>query len=34
MGLSYPFGGLPICVAKDGLMARASWLAARRLCHD
>ncbi|MCU0900306.1 MAG: organoarsenical effux MFS transporter ArsJ [Cypionkella sp.] len=30
-GLSYQFGGLPLCLATAGLMAAASWLAARRL---
>lgn len=30
-GLSYQFGGLPLCLATAGLMALASWLAARRL---
>ena len=30
-GLSYQFGGLPLCLATAGGMAAASWLAARRL---
>ena len=30
-GLSYQIGGLPICLATAGVMALASWLAARRL---
>ena len=30
-GLSYQLGGLPLCLATAGLMALASWLAARRL---
>jgi hypothetical protein len=30
-GLSYQTGGLPLCLATAGLMALASWLAARRL---
>jgi hypothetical protein len=30
-GLSYQFGGLPLCLATAGLMALGSWLAARRL---
>ena len=30
-GLSYQFGGLPLCLATAGAMAGASWLAARRL---
>ncbi len=30
-GLSYQIGGLPLCLATAGLMALASWLAARRL---
>ena len=30
-GLSYQFGGLPLCLATAGVMALASWLAARRL---
>ena len=30
-GLSYQMGGLPLCLATAGLMALASWLAARRL---
>jgi hypothetical protein len=30
-GLSYQVGGLPLCLATAGLMALASWLAARRL---
>lgn len=30
-GLSYQFGGLPLCLATAGAMALASWLAARRL---
>ena len=30
-GLSYQVGGLPLCLATAGLMAGASWLAARRL---
>jgi len=30
-GLSYQFGGLPLCLATAGVMAFASWLAARRL---
>jgi MFS family permease len=32
-GVSYQLGGLPFCLATAGLMALASWLAARRL-HD
>ena len=31
-GLSYQIGGLPLCLATAGMMALASWLAARRLC--
>lgn len=30
-GLSYQFGGLPLCLATAGVMAAASWIAARRL---
>ena len=30
-GLSYQTGGLPLCLATAGVMALASWLAARRL---
>jgi MFS family permease len=30
-GLSYQIGGLPLCLAAAGVMALASWLAARRL---
>lgn len=30
-GLSYQIGGLPLCLATAGLMALASWLAARRI---
>ena len=30
-GLSYQFGGLPLCLATAGVMALASWFAARRL---
>ena len=30
-GLSYQVGGLPLCLATAGVMALASWLAARRL---
>jgi MFS family permease len=30
-GLSYQLGGLPLCLAAAGIMALASWLAARRL---
>ena len=30
-GLSYQLGGLPLCLATAGVMALASWLAARRL---
>ncbi len=30
-GISYQLGGLPLCLATAGLMALASWLAARRL---
>ncbi len=30
-GISYQIGGLPFCLATAGLMALASWLAARRL---
>jgi len=30
-GLSYQIGGLPLCLATAGMMALASWLAARRL---
>jgi hypothetical protein len=30
-GVSYQIGGLPLCLATAGLMALASWLAARRL---
>jgi MFS family permease len=30
-GLSYQFGGLPLCLATAGVMALASWIAARRL---
>jgi MFS family permease len=30
-GVSYQIGGLPLCLATAGVMAAASWLAARRL---
>ncbi|WP_230426567.1 organoarsenical effux MFS transporter ArsJ [Paragemmobacter aquarius] len=30
-GISYQFGGLPLCLASAGAMALANWLAARRL---
>ena len=30
-GLSYQLGGLPLCLTTAGVMALASWLAARRL---
>jgi MFS family permease len=30
-GVSYQMGGLPLCLATAGLMALASWLAARRM---
>ena len=30
-GLSYQIGGLPLCLATAGVMAGASWRAARRL---
>jgi MFS family permease len=30
-GISYQIGGLPLCLATAGVMALASWLAARRL---
>lgn len=30
-GLGYQIGGLPFCLATAGVMALASWLAARRL---
>jgi len=30
-GLSYQFGWLPLCLTTGGVMALASWLAARRL---
>ncbi|MCC5964410.1 MAG: organoarsenical effux MFS transporter ArsJ [Rhodobacteraceae bacterium] len=30
-GISYQLGGLPLCLATAGVMALASWLAARRL---
>jgi len=30
-GLSYQFGGLPLCLATAGIMALAAWLSARRL---
>jgi MFS family permease len=30
-GLSYQIGGLPLCLATAGIMALASWIAARRL---
>jgi MFS family permease len=30
-GLSFQFGGLPLCLATAGAMAAASWIAARRL---
>ncbi len=30
-GLSYQFGGLPLCLATAGMMALAAWLATRRL---
>jgi MFS family permease len=32
-GISYQLGGLPLCLATAGLMALASWLAARRLAE-
>jgi MFS family permease len=32
-GLSYQFGGLPLCLLTAGLMATGSWLAARRLAQ-
>ncbi|MGH1369952.1 MAG: organoarsenical effux MFS transporter ArsJ [Maritimibacter sp.] len=32
-GLSYQFGGLPLCLGTAALMSGASWLAARRLPH-
>jgi len=32
-GISYQIGGLPLCLATAGIMALASWLAARRLGH-
>ncbi len=32
-GLSYQFGGLTLCLCTAGLMALASWLAARRLAQ-
>jgi len=32
-GVSYQFGGLPLCLATAGVMAAASWLIARRLAH-
>ncbi len=33
-GLSYQAGGLPLCLATAGLMALASWIAARRLAGE
>ncbi len=30
-GLSFQFGGLPLCLATAGLMAAANWAAMRRL---
>ena len=33
-GISFQVGGLPFCLATAGLMAQASWLAARRLAQD
>ncbi|MCC5993446.1 MAG: MFS transporter, partial [Rhodobacteraceae bacterium] len=30
-GISFQIGGLPLCLATAGMMALASWLAARRL---
>ncbi|KFI25496.1 MFS transporter [Haematobacter massiliensis] len=33
-GLSYQFGGLPLCLATSGVMALASWLAIQRLKPD
>ena len=30
-GISYQIGGLPLCLATAGVMAGASWWAARRL---
>ncbi len=30
-GVSYQYGGLPLCLATAGAMAGASWLSARRL---
>ncbi len=33
-GLSFQFGGVPLCLATAGVMAAASWLAARRLLRD
>ncbi|MFN3844714.1 MAG: organoarsenical effux MFS transporter ArsJ [Paracoccaceae bacterium] len=30
-GVSYQFGGLPLCLATAGVMAAASWVSARRL---
>lgn len=32
-GVSYQLGGLPLCLATAGVMALASWLAARRLAR-
>lgn len=32
-GLSYQLGGLPLCLSTAGLMAAASWMAARRLAR-
>ena len=33
-GVSYQLGGLSLCLATAGIMAAASWLAARRLAAD
>lgn len=33
-GLSYQFGGLPVCLATSGAMALASWLAVRLLAQS
>ena len=32
-GVSYQFGGLPLCLATAGVMAALNWLAARRLAR-
>lgn len=32
-GVSYQFGGLPLCLATAGVMAALNWLSARRLAH-